>query len=255
MTLVTVVIPIYKNRLSELERKSLSQACKVLHAYPIVIVKPEYLDVSAILQEFPCLSVSSFDDSYFRGIENYNRLMLSSQFYGRFLGSHYILIYQLDAYVSRDELAVWCEKGYDYIGAPWLEKPVYRLPFVSVYMRLLHRYKIKRGILSKQSLYNKVGNGGLSLRKVESHYKASIVCQETIDYYLAQKRSHFFYEDVFWATEAPEFKYPDAMEALCFSFDKYPAYCYRLNGKQLPFGCHSWYKRKMKNFWRPIIGF
>lgn len=49
------------------------------------------------------------------------------------------------------------------------------------------------------------------------------------------------------------FTYPDYMEALQFSFDKYPSLCYKLNNNQLPFGCHSWYKRRMKDFWFPII--
>ena len=31
-----------------------------------------------------------------------------------------MLIYQLDAYVFKDELLNWANKGYDYIGAPWL---------------------------------------------------------------------------------------------------------------------------------------
>ncbi|MFR5941126.1 MAG: DUF5672 family protein [Parabacteroides merdae] len=51
----------------------------------------------------------------------------------------------------------------------------------------------------------------------------------------------------FWATEANGFTYPKVKEAIRFSFDKYPGYCYKLNNRQLPFGCHSWYKRKMKN--------
>ena len=29
--------------------------------------------------------------------------------------------------------------------------------------------------------------------------------------------------------------------------------CYKYNNEQLPFGCHSWYKRRMKKFWFPII--
>jgi hypothetical protein len=255
MQLASVLIPLHKAQLSDLELKSLSQVYRVLRAYPLVIVKPDSLDVSGILQAFPGISTCSFADAYFKGIENYNRLMLSTSFYERFLESEYILIYQLDAYVFRDELSEWCAKGFDYIGAPWLEKPVYRLPLISGYMHQLHQWKIRWGKLSKQSLYNKVGNGGFSLRKTVSHYRATQVHKETITCFLTQKHSHFFYEDVFWATQVPEFHYPEVREALRFSFDKYPAYCYLLNEKQLPFGCHAWYKRKMKHFWRSIIPF
>ena len=129
MNLVKVVIPIYQASLSQQERKSLSQAYKILRMYPLVVIKPNHLDLSELVTEFPKLSFISFADSYFKGISGYNRLMLAKEFYESFLDCTYILIYQLDAYVFRDELREWCNKGYDYIGAPWLQRPVYKLPF------------------------------------------------------------------------------------------------------------------------------
>lgn len=252
--LVTVVIPIYKADLSELELRSLAQAHKMLKAYPLVVIKPRSLDLSHLSSKFPSLLFHSFDDVYFEGIAGYNRLMLSEVFYEGFLNSRYVLIYQLDAYVFNDELTDWCSKGYDYIGAPWLKKPVYNLPVVSGIMKCIGYIYDMRGKRHKQQLYNKVGNGGLSLRRTESHYKAVKRYKQEIDHFLSHKRNHLFNEDVFWAA-IPEFKYPDAMEALYFSFDKYPDFCYQLTNHQLPFGCHSWYKRKMRDFWRPIINF
>lgn len=254
MNLVKILIPIYKSDISELEMRSLQQACQVLHAYPIVIIKPKSLDISAFVKLFPVLTAESFDDDYFKGIPGYNRLMLSRLFYERFLDTQYILIYQLDAYVFRDELRSWCDKGYDYIGAPWLRKPIYNFPLIAGIMSLLRQYQHYKGKPSKQLLYNKVGNGGFSLRKVESHYKATETHNGEIASFQAQKRSHLYNEDVFWGT-VPHFSYPSPMEALGFAFDKYPAYCFRLKHGQLPFGCHSWYKRKMKRFWQPIINF
>ncbi len=59
-------------------------------------------------------------------------------------------------------------------------------------------------------------------------------------------------EDVFWAMQ-PDFRYPGAMEALEFAFDKYPAWCYRLLGRRLPMGCHGWTSRKMRPFWRRML--
>lgn len=249
-----VVIPVYRLPLSENEAASLHQACTVLRDWPLVIVKPETLDISSLTDAYPFLQAESFDDGFFKGIAGYNRLMLSAGFYERFLTSEYILIYQLDAWIFRDELRQWCEKGCDYIGAPWLQKPVYRLPLIASWMRMRHRKLLRAGRKSKQSLYDKIGNGGFSLRKVESHYRAIQNHSAVIEHYLSQERSHFYHEDVFWATEVPEFAYPDPLEALLFSFDKYPRYCFRLTRGQLPFGCHGWDKRKMKKFWRPIIG-
>ncbi|MDE7155830.1 MAG: hypothetical protein K2N79_06045, partial [Muribaculaceae bacterium] len=69
--------------------------------------------------------------------------------------------------------------------------------------------------------------------------------------------NHIYNEDVFFSTEVNkhglDFKYPTWQEALNFSFDKYPALCFSLNGDKLPMGCHAWYKRRMRKFWFPII--
>ena len=157
MNLVKVVIPIYQASLSQQERKSLSQAYKILRMYPLVVIKPNHLDLSELVTEFPKLSFISFADSYFKGISGYNRLMLAKEFYESFLDCTYILIYQLDAYVFRDELREWCNKGYDYIGAPWLQRPVYKLPVISGIMHLIHSYHKFRGKPSKQDLYGKIG--------------------------------------------------------------------------------------------------
>lgn len=250
--MVKVLVPIYKPALSEEETCSLRRVHEILNAYPLVVVKPESLDLSFLTETCPLFTFHSFEDACFEGIAAYNRLMLSEAFYRRFSDTRYILIYQLDAYVFRDELAQWCNKGYDYIGAPWLKKPIYNWPVISWIMKCSLQRSLRRGKPDRQMLYDKVGNGGLSLRKVESHYRATRQYREQIACFLRQKRSHLYNEDVFWAT-VPDFTYPEAKEALRFSFDKYPAYCYRLNHGRLPFGCHSWYKRKMKRFWSSII--
>lgn len=236
---------------------SLGSICNTLAGYPIVLVKPLGLNADALCRQFPQLGQECFDDSYFHSIHDYNRLMLSEEFYQRFAGYDYILIAQLDTYIFRDELAAWCDKGYDYVGAPWLVRPVYRsslLRLTSLIKRVWCRlWKLP----NSQDTNFKVGNGGLSLRRVESHLKALRQLPDKVDEYLAHNGNHMFNEDVFFGVEVNRhgtlFRYPDYKEALDFSFDKYPALCYRLNGEKLPFGCHSWYKRKMRGFWLPII--
>jgi hypothetical protein len=42
--------------------------------------------------------------------------MKSKQFYERFVAYDYMLIYQLDAYVFKDELDDWSAKGYDLLA-------------------------------------------------------------------------------------------------------------------------------------------
>ena len=74
-------------------------------------------------------------------------LWMSKQFYFRFLPNYkYMLIYQLDAWVFTDNLQEWCDKGYDYIGAP----------FLSI---------VKKN--SPRVIFKGVGNGGLSLRRIQ----------------------------------------------------------------------------------------
>lgn len=253
LNLVEVVIPIYRNTFSDLEMRSLRQVSEVLKNYRISLVKPESLDVTELVSRFPSFSIRSFRDEFFEGIAGYNSLMMSEEFYSAFQDSQYILIYQTDAYVFRDELEQWCREGYDYVGAPWLKKPVYNLPVISWIMSIGFNRDRRKGRRNKQELYNKVGNGGLSLRKVQSHLRVVKEERESIREYLAV-RNHMYNEDVFWSG-IESFRYPDALRALAFSFDKYPKLCYRLNGRKLPFGCHAWYSRKMRGFWRGIIEF
>ncbi|MDR3340080.1 MAG: hypothetical protein LBT25_08355 [Candidatus Symbiothrix sp.] len=51
--LVKIIIPVYKNNLDSNESLSLKQCCTILAKRPIVIVKPESLDMDAICQMYP----------------------------------------------------------------------------------------------------------------------------------------------------------------------------------------------------------
>ena len=110
-----------------------------------------------------------------------------------------------------------------------------------------------KGLKCRADLYGRIGNGGLSLRRVASFKEGCLRYAETIEKYL-KGGSHLYNEDVFWATIPQDFRYPDWREALEFAFDTNPAYCYRLMGKHLPMGCHSWTKPKMWRFWKNFIG-
>lgn len=250
-----VVIPIYKKGFTTLEQISFNQIYTVLGHYPIVIIKPKSLDLSFLQTEYPSLSFESFDDKYFQGITGYNHLLLSDTLYKRFLDTHYILICQLDSYVFRDELLEFCNKEYDYIGAPWLKKPIYQNCIMTYLLNAKKRRYNKKDKPCRQNLYDKIGNGGFSLRKTSSFYEAAIKHRKRIDFYLSHPKVPLYNEDVFWAIEVPEFTYPSVEEAIRFAFDKYPKYCFKLNNNQLPFGCHGWYKRKWRSFWKKKIDF
>lgn len=254
---VAVVVPIYRDHLDACEEISLRSIVKVLGGYPLVFVKPQSLRLAEVGEMFPQLREENFADAYFTNIHAYNTLMLSPEFYERFSGYTYILIAQLDAFIFRDELHQWCAKGYDYVGAPWIVRNIYSHPFMRLCSKIKRSYCELTGKPNSQITGNRVGNGGLSLRKVESHLRATRKLKGLVEEYLSHEKHHLFNEDVFFAVEpcrhGIDFKYPDYMEALQFSFDTHPAYCFKLTGGNLPFGCHGWNKKRMIKFWKPII--
>lgn len=256
---VKIVIPVYTDNLNVYEQISLKQLCQVMGSYDILFVKPLSLSEERLNRLAPKAGFESFPDEYFSDIKSYNRLMLSSEFYYRFLSCEYILIYQLDSYVFKDSLIEWCSKGFDYVGAPWIKRSVYNRFPINIFIAI-ERYinSTLLGRPDRQKLFNQVGNGGFSLRKVSSHYLATVECREKIEEFSQKRQFHLFNEDVFWSVEVNnhlknKFIYPHYIRALEFSFDKHPEYCYNLNGKKLPFGCHGWSKREMIGFWKSII--
>ncbi|MGV8877882.1 MAG: DUF5672 family protein [Sphingobacteriaceae bacterium] len=257
--LVSIIIPFYKNNLSENERLSLQQCFKLLHNYPIFAIKPLQLDGS-FLNEYSFSETISFDDSFFQNIQGYNRLMLSDRFYKHFLDFEFILIYQLDAFVFKDDLTYWCKQGYDYIGAPWLNYTPPRRDLVKrtkeKLLKYFHtRYNIYIGELpSSRQFHNRVGNGGFSLRRVQRFYNLCKVSRVLIEKYNNENEKHFN-EDVFWSIEInrknKKLKIPLYQSALQFAFESDPENAFRINDKQLPFGCHAW--EKYPDFWQPIF--
>ncbi|WP_396169540.1 DUF5672 family protein [Flavobacterium sp.] len=253
---VKILIPIYKSYFGELEEKSFLQCIKVLHNYEIVLVQPEGLDHSYITKKYKNIRVESFSARYFTNIQGYNELLLSSLFYERFLDSEYILIYQLDAFVFKDELIEWCQKGYDYIGAPWITSPKN-----TFFAKVSH--SIARGFRSKEKndreqTFFKVGNGGFSLRRTSSHYTIAKKNKEFIFDFLSDKEKKIYaIEDVFWSLKAKEFnpffKIPDYKEALHFAIDRKPKLAFKLIEYGLPFGCHGINKPKVIGFWKAIL--
>lgn len=255
MELVNVLIPVYKPILSHWEKASLAQTVRILGRYPLVLLHPEGMDVSVLLREYPALRPLAVSDEWLgtrNGIAGYNRMMLSGAFYNLFTNSEYVLICHTDAWIFRDELAEWCARGYDCVAAPWVRRPVYDLPLVKEWMNFRLRQSLRSGKPTRQILYGRIGNGGLSLRRVASFRAACDRYQTQIERFTANPH-HLFNEDVFWATVPAEFRYPSWREALGFAIDTNPAYCLRLRGEALPFGCHSWSKPRMWRTWKRII--
>lgn len=239
---VAIVIPIYQSTFSIAEKASLRQCIRVLGHYPIKIAKPESLDLSEIKAEYPVIEFVSFANDYFTGTESYNKLLVSLDFYRSFLSYQYILIYQLDAFVFRDELMAWCKKDYDYIGAPSLADPQYDdLPASS------------NGSFAEALSNNRfVLNGGLSLRKIPAIIRYLKIYNLFYPAWLGN-------EDMLFSQEATRLipmklflRLPTWKEALHFSFEKSPAATFEITGHMLPFACHAW-ERYDPEFWAAYI--
>ncbi len=247
--LVTVVIPIYKIKLSKTEQMSLNQCLKILGNYNLVFVHPEDLDVSSVNNHK--ISSEKFPKEYFTSVFGYNSLLLSEKFYERFLHSKFILIYQLDAFVFKDELKFWCNKNYDYIGAPWIASPN------TIWKKIISIFNSKQK-KERSKIFFKVGNGGLSLRNTQKSFEISKKLKTEITENLKRNKDDFYImEDVFWSITAPkyfpDFTIPNYKEALNFAIDRKPHLALKLNNNKLPFGCHGFEKPKVKEFWKPIL--
>jgi len=229
---IAVVIPVYKEVAEPNEKHAFWQCTEVLDRYTTILVAPEQLNTTYYEALTPKpLTIQRFNDAYFKHVTGYSRLLTSRHFYQAFAAYDYILIYQLDAWVFTDDLLVWAEKGYDYVGAPWLEPPPIppgKKPIVNLSKRLV----------------NQVGNGGLSLRKIKSHIKWSFWA--TWMFMLLPKN-----EDIIWTLFVP-FKKPSANEALHFAFERNPTQSFERTHHRLPFGCHAWQKYQ-PDFWSKYI--
>jgi hypothetical protein len=229
---VSVIIPIYKSDLTDSETRSFKQCLQILGDHPLMLVAPNGLDTS-IYENIAGrnLQCAYFNKRYFNSVRGYSELLLSKKFYCRFEAYEYILIYQLDAWVFRNDLSYWCKQNHDYVGAPWLEAP----PIPSGKKPLIN---------ISNFLINKVGNGGLSLRKVKPHIRWAWWVSFIFKFFPKN-------EDILWTLLVP-FKKPNAMEALQFAFELEPEQSYELTNGQLPFGCHAWEKYN-PIFWKRFI--
>lgn len=231
---VAILVPVYKEKLSELEQISFDQLLRVLGHYPIIFVGPQGLsvDYGKGSANFPFVG---FQKDYFTSEASYSMLLLNPLFYRVFKEYEYILIYQLDAFVFNDRLAEFCRYGYDYWGAP-----IYRAGYNFFW----------------QALGLRVGNGGLSLRKVSSAIRALEESKEWL-------RNNPFkdvlegWEDLFWSClggrEDFDFTCPPVNLAIQFSVQDDVCHAFKNFKKNNTFGCHGWTKPVNLGIWRQLI--
>ena len=264
--LVAVAVPlIEKNFFTEEENISIKHLETYLGGYDRYLIEPQGMNFK--LDGF---NIKEFEREFFGSVEAHRKMLFSEKFYKSFDEYRFVLIYHTDALVFSDQLEFWCDKDYDYIAPPWV--PHKDAPYAG-----------------NPLFEGKVGNGGFSLRKIDSflrvinslrywkdpveillkiyeEYRGVERVRRIIKSFLnfipqfncAKKEMQLtrIKEDRFWADRAkhyyPKFKIAHLDLALQFGFECVPKYCFERNNYTLPFGCHAWTKYD-RHFWEPFL--
>ena len=258
MEKVAIVVVYYRENLSGDEQISLNHLLNHLRKYKKFLVIPNDINPKFSCDEF---DVIRLEKKHFKSINRYSRLLVSESFYTMFDEFEYILIYQFDCLVFSDQLEEWCNRDFDYVGAPWFKgfsesgdflgvgNGGFSLRKIGSFIRVLNEpmpdfYSIKDIPFSKYSIYLYLVHNLLRLFRVKKFYRLY---------------KYFFWghEDYFWsyfsAFAELGFKKPNVNEALEFAFECNPEYCYDYIGKKLPFGCHGWNRFERREFWCRLI--
>jgi hypothetical protein len=218
---------------------------------------------------YPGFIPKRFPVRYFGSPERQRRLMLSESFYRAFLDYEFILIYDLDTLVFRDELLTWCRAGYDYIGAPGLlsgdTPPVgdsdasiggFSLRRVRSCLRVIQsrEYFVDpdeywRRYCERTSKLQQVVNWPRKLLKRLRYFN-------DVKWHMRWALRGGVREDRFWSDYAshydPTFRIAPVDVALRFGFEAAPRQCFERLGGRLPFGSHGWHGLD-RDFYAPYL--
>ena len=251
-----VVVPLYQESMTSDEELSFKTTLDLLNKHDIHVICPVRLRgyISTLKNETDdAFEVQYFPNKCFSSIIEYNRLMMSLNFYQRFERYEYILIVQTDALVLSDQLTYWCNHNYSFIGAPWFvgwEAPVSPLAFLGVGNGGFSLRKVKDAIrvLSSVRYIPRIRPFEVSFKNVLSFLRHSVLFA-----YSVPPLQPKINEDVFWGILVPKscnfFTVPTPEQAIPFCFEVKPEYLFEKNGLVLPFGCHAWKKYNIA-FWK-----
>ena len=263
MKKVAVLINFYKKELTSEEIISLKSCISKLKNHNLFFLGPDNIDLTEYKKNAPDVNFHLVPPIFFKGAINYSRYLLSENLYKDFKDFDFILIYQLDCFIFRDELDFWASKDYDFVGSPLFEN------FEE----------------NENFQFLGVGNGGLSIRNVKNIYKLLNSWEKQTPYlgivkskYLAgiqYKLGLVFYKFIssltgykyhrplnsilnnhnddiilglFYSKELGILKTPTPLEASRFSTEIHSEYLYEKNNRSLPMGCHAWQKYEPE-FW------
>jgi hypothetical protein len=262
---VAVVIPFQnRNFFTHSEQISLKHLDTYLYKYDRYLLVPKGLNLfreGYYVRHFPV--------KYFGSINAHIRMLFSKYLYESFNDYEYILIYHLDSLVFSDQMLYWCDLGYDYIGAPWIlcdDLPKrtkegvgnggFSIRKVDSFLKVLNskeRWVNKEDIVS---YYNKKTNLRYRLKNYVSFKMLRLPFNNTVERHVKYRIKFNVSSDSFWEEYGQyyysEFKVAPVDVALRFAIECAPRTCFERNGKVLPFGCHAW-ERFDKEFWEPYV--
>jgi hypothetical protein len=271
---VAIVTPLYRFPLQDDEQFSMRHLREYLGGFDRFLVGPKsLLSSSAVAKAYPDFVLRPFSNKYFESVQGYSRLLVTEEFYRAFADYECILIYQLDCLVFSRELEEWCHRGWDYVGAPWFkdhsDNASEGLWAVGNGGLSLRRVASALNVLTSTRLVDDPEVRGPQTRQFDSLPRLRKVLIALRTFFLGRgyhnhvrwlirefEKHPKFHEDLFWAFGArrvvPDFKIATPQQALGFSFEAAPRYCFEENLSRLPFGCHAWAKYD-RAFWEPYL--
>jgi hypothetical protein len=257
-TSCAIVIPFHKGDLSNNELACLNSLLENYKLeFPIYLLLPNSVLISKNLNEIidkSLLKVKYTEANAFSNYYNYNVFLTSKNFYELYLNYEFVLIYQLDVLSNKsNNLNFFLNLNFDYIG-----------PII---------YHVNPD--NSHSVIKVGGNGGISLRKVQSHYNITkkvfffnlheyykitgykctfssnpfkyffkkILSRFIVVFYFRKIRFKYIQEDVFWSCLVPNkyksFSISNNHISAQFGFDMFPKYSYELNNRKLPLFFHA----------------
>lgn len=238
MNSLVILVPIYKAELTPLERLSLDHALSVLRGEKILFLAPEGLPTGFYESRYEGEYIRMAPE-HFQSVGAYSRLLLSEAFYERFLDYEFMLILQTDVFLFRNDLAAWISRPFDYVGAPWpdgFDLFVNCDQFVNPWGK---------------RVYTRVGNGGLSLRRVRKCLALIREFPDASRVFLHQGSNEDLFFSIMGAL-SEDFVIPNEMTAARFCLEMRPDFYYGAGGQRLPMGAHAWW-RTSPDFWIPHI--
>ncbi len=258
---VVVLIFTHKANLEWYERISLEQCCRVLGDHPIRLICPIGLNVDAYRTIAPGLEIDFIPAHWLASLGAYNRLKILPWLYRRYSEFDYILTHELDAFVFRDDLIHWCDRGWDYIGAPWFEgydsaEPDARPAGVGNSGFCLRRTQAFLRVSRTWRYQQPAGEVLQEWRKRKRSLNETLVSLTSRNNFFAPFNDYEGQEDFFWcrivAQRFPWFRVAPYEEGRQFSFETNPRRLFSECGNVLPFGCHKWMTYEPE-FWAPFI--